>query len=204
MEDSTCSVAECERPAKTRKLCRAHYQRLIKHGSPEGGARNRAPRRSSNDARLRFTGWTEVVRRPELGPCWEWLGPVNPDGYGKLANSDGQIVGAHRLAYTEWVGPLDADTYACHKCDNPPCINPAHLFPGSNAENLRDMKAKRRIANGTRNGSAILTDAQVQEIRALAGLKLHSEIAAQFGCSKSHVSHIIRGTVRKHPTFSLD
>lgn len=204
MDDSTCSIADCARVATTRSLCRAHYQRLLKHGSPTGGARNRAPRRSSNDTRLRFTGWDEVSRRPELDPCWEWRGPFNPDGYGKLADSTGRIVGAHRLAYMEWVGPLDSETFACHRCDNPPCVNPAHLFPGSNAENLQDMKSKRRVANGVRNRAAILTDAQVAEIRALAGVKLHREIAGQFECSQSHVSNLIRGAVRKHATFIVN
>lgn len=203
MNDSTCSIEGCVRCHKSRGFCHAHYQRYLKYGDPLGGARNRAPRRSSNDVRLRFTGWDEVVRISELGPCWEWRGLLSNKGYGKLVDATGRIVAAHRLAYAEWVGPLGPDIFACHRCDNRKCINPDHIFPGTNAENLHDMRVKRRSANGTRNARAKLTDSDISQIRSLheAGTITHRELAARFDCSRSHVSRILRGVNRKFPTF---
>lgn len=91
--------------------------------------------------------------------CWEWQGRNNGAGYGKIGDKL-----AHRLSFAEFCGPIPDGMLVCHRCDNPPCINPEHLFLGTNEDNLRDCREKKRNNFGARNGSAKLTDGQVVEI----------------------------------------
>lgn len=77
------------------------------------------------------------------GGCWFWTGTLTTFGYGVL-RVDGRNVGAHRVAYELFVGPIDDGMNILHGCDNPPCCNPAHLRQGTQAENIADMVARNR------------------------------------------------------------
>ena len=88
-----------------------------------------------------------------LGSCWLWTGTTKPDGYGKISGDRRgrqRTLRAHRVSWELHRGPIPDDAYVLHRCDDPRCVNPAHLFLGSPADNARDMVAKGRSLRGDR------------------------------------------------------
>jgi hypothetical protein len=132
--------------------------------------------------------------------CWEWNGGRHRDGYGALTFNREYWL-AHRLAWRLTHGEIPADVLVCHRCDNPPCINPAHLFIGTHADNMADMKAKRRRRDrgtGEANGRAVLSAADVEAIRALYGRNgrgglTQLRLAERFGVRQTMISNVVRG-----------
>lgn len=106
--------------------------------------------------------WTYVDRSGGIDACWPWLKGRNAHGYGKFGIG-GRTETAHRLAWEFSFGPIPKGsghngTCVCHRCDNPSCANPRHLFLGTDLDNVRDRDAKRRTARGDRNGSRLYPD----------------------------------------------
>lgn len=84
--------------------------------------------------------------------CWEWQGCKNAEGYGithMKAMTSTRL--AHRISFMLHVGPIPTKAHVCHKCDNPPCVNPKHLFLGKDLENVRDMISKKRFNHWNKN-----------------------------------------------------
>lgn len=134
------------------------------------------------------------VKRARSG-CWIWQASrAKRGGYGQFMLR-GKMLKAHRVAYELLVGMVPAGLFVCHKCDNPPCCNPRHLFLGTVADNSADMKAKGRgfvpePPRGEAHHSCKLTVEKVRRIRALRGVMSGVSIAQKFGVSKSAVSRI--------------
>lgn len=144
--------------------------------------------------------WAKVDRRGS-DECWEWQGTRHDAyGYGVFHRSDGSTR-AHRIAYELTSGPVPDGLLVCHHCDNPPCVNPAHLFLGTSTDNNRDRDAKGRAAStvGELNGSAKLTEADVNRIRELlASGRSDRSIAREYGVGPTQIGRIRTGRLWQH------
>ena len=136
--DGVCSVDGCEKTLRSKSYCRMHCSRLERRGTL-ALVGNPPP----TPVAERF--WAQVDRR---GPseCWEWTGHRGPTGYGliKLPGNGAPRVHPSRLSAIIHFGMFDRRLLVLHRCDNPPCVNPAHLFLGTHTDNMRDMVAKNR------------------------------------------------------------
>jgi hypothetical protein len=131
------------------------------------------------------------VSKSEAG-CWVWVAGLNADGYGQFSIGQHNIR-AHRYSFELAYGPIPIGMRVCHRCDNPPCVRPDHLFLGTDAENIADSVAKRRFHFGTRTYTKLTPEA-VQEIRvALANGVPNMVLAAHFAVHYSTISQIKRG-----------
>lgn len=156
----------------------------------------------------------KYIPEPNSG-CWLWLGRPNSDGYG-VATWRGKSEGAHRKSWTHYRGPIPAGMLVLHKCDNRACMNPDHLFLGSNADNAADRDAKGRQSRGRDHGdtfrdspkflasrprgemhvNAKLTAEQVREMRNAQGSL--QQIASRYGVHKTLVGQIKKGKAWAH------
>jgi len=132
--------------------------------------------------------WSHVTK---TDTCWIWTGGLDGKGYGRAAIGGGKRRGAHRVSWMINVGEIPEGLYVCHTCDNPPCVNPEHLFLGTQFDNMADAREKRRNNYGSRNGGAKLTDAQVLQIR--ADPRIQRVIADEYGIGQAQVCRIKTG-----------
>lgn len=154
--------------------------------------------------------------------CWEWMKGRDLNGYGRMKVGS-RTVKTHRVSWALHFGIIPPGMFVLHRCDNPPCCNPQHLFLGSTADNARDASSKGRLAAGDRhwmrqqpervagsnsvgarsahdrsgsaNGRAKLTAEQVAIIRTryAAGGVTQRELAAEFGVTRPMIGYIVRG-----------
>ncbi len=122
--------------------------------------------------------------------CWLWTGGTDKDGYGQChaarVAKDNNVTRAHQLSWVMMNGPIPAGMLVCHTCDNPTCVNPAHLFLGTNKDNVHDMINKGRQINGAK------PNPHESEIVSLHGIKSCKEVSREFGLSYSRVCQIWR------------
>ena len=150
--------------------------------------------------------WSRVDMSAGPGGCWLWLGGVNSNGYGMIRREpEGNAIRGiktttHRVAWDLTHGPIAQGLHVCHRCDNPRCVNPAHLWLGTHAQNLADMKTKGRAARGDRSGTARLDSRQVQVIKRLLFLGHCSaaEISALLGVSSAAIDSIRNEKTWRH------
>lgn len=136
--------------------------------------------------------------------CWNWSGGKTRTGYGQFS-VNGKNVTAHRTSWEIHFGKIPHDgSYhgicVCHKCDNRGCVNPDHLFLGTNKENRDDMMSKGRGIKGERQGLSRLTESKVREIRNLysGGCITQIELASRFEIDQTTVSLVLNRKTWKH------
>jgi len=159
--------------------------------------------------------WSYIPDRTD--GCWLWTSVPNQNGYGRFSfgGVGGHNVLAHRVSYFIHYGEIPDGLFVCHKCDVRLCVNPEHLFIGTQKDNLRDAIAKGRLKMGRDHGSNVrpetvprgvnhwsakLTEEQVRAIRSeyVPRKVTCAKLAAKYGINNAHVSHIVRGKSWKH------
>jgi hypothetical protein len=147
------------------------------------------PRSSSMNKNLRERFYEKFLVRPKTR-CWIWIGSRNKRNYGQMSTRRGcSPVHASRVSWGLHYGEIPRGMFVLHRCDNPPCVNPEHLFVGNQKENVADMLRKRRGLVGQKNGQAKLNVDEVLAIREMSG-KSQQQIAQQFGINQQQVSKI--------------
>lgn len=134
--------------------------------------------------------WSKV---DASGECWLWVGTLNRRGYGHFPTGKrhGLSHTAHRSSWIIHHGPIPEGLHVLHRCDNPSCVNPDHLFLGTHRDNMKDMKEK-----GRAKGPAKLTETQVRGIR--SDTRTHRAIAKDYGITYALVGKIKRKETWKH------
>ena len=132
--------------------------------------------------------------------CWEWQGSKR-NGYGRMIvgsrkDQTRKSESAHRVSYEIYHGEIPNGMEVCHKCDNPCCINPEHLFVGTRQDNMRDreIKGRNKPQQGEKNGRAKLTQSQIIEIRQSRNFGMsYGQLANNFGVNKKTIIDIVKG-----------
>ena len=186
-----------------RELSRDAFDLLAKHNGESTDEIKRSCRECSalwrketRDAAVQnapFRFWSYVDRTGGKDACWEWQGARSPAGYGRITirRADGRIaLRTHRYAYELTYGPIADGMFICHRCDNPPCCNPAHLFAAPPAGNTADGRSKGRIVNKL-NASDLVAIRREYE----AGGTTYDKLAAKYGVAFGTIRDVVKGTI---------
>lgn len=188
---NVCSVFGCNNKKYMKGMCTKHYLRNKKTGDVF----------SEEFVICDFTVKEKLLFNVKLDKetrCWEWLGRKDKDGYGIMSVGD-YPTRVHRIMYEQIKGDIKEDFLVCHKCDNPGCINPAHLFLGTIQDNNNDRDTKGRTPKGEDSMSSVLTENDVLEIRELLKTGMtNKQIGEKYGVTGWAISRIKCGKTWKH------
>lgn len=168
-----CRIDYCVALASKKGLCSKHYQRLMTHGFYEPP--------SPMERILQ-----KVVINDKTG-CWEWTGYSHRSGHGSI-RVDGKAVPVYRYVYEFYRGKIPDGMFACHKCDNPSCVNPEHIFIGTPRENSQDAARKGRMERGNKRWCSKLTEQDIRSIRADG--RAQRVIAGDYGVDQALIQRI--------------
>lgn len=144
-----------------------------------------------------------VQKSDDPDGCWEWIGCKNSDGYGSFKINN-KTYSSHRVSYALFIGDIPDRMLVCHSCDNPNCVNPAHLWLGTNKDNVTDMYNKGRQSHvgapkGENHWSHKLTEQKIYQIHKMIEQgHAQRKIAKMFEISESTVSYIKSNLRWKH------
>lgn len=181
---------ECGCGQKTTIAVRTDRSSNIVKGQPNHFAKNHHKRRSIEE---KF--WSKVDKNGPNG-CWVWTGTKKDNGYGAI----GEHQTAHRVSYELHYGAISQGFHVCHKCDNRACVNPEHLFLGTNLDNIQDRVKKHRSACGEHHGCHRLNEDQIRQIRYLHDVvnMKHKQLAQIFGVGQDQITRIVNRDLWKH------
>ena len=133
--------------------------------------------------------------QPTAKGCIEWMGARDKNGYGRIKPFNKKRMRVHRYSYERFIGPIPEGMFVCHHCDNPPCVNPKHLFLGTNIDNILDSSKKGRRSKNNLSGCPMemlpnskLSTTDVLQIRKLLGIEIKcTQIARWYGVHSSTI-----------------
>jgi hypothetical protein len=190
---------------KTCERCGREYAKLARETYKRYEERRICHDCGLNPLSLKERFWQKVdkngpvpVHCPELGNCWVWITSKHQFGYGEVFTGIPHPEGSHRVAWKLAHGSIPHGMHVLHRCDNPPCVRPDHLFLGTHKENMQDMTAKGRHAvfdpTKERKGGSKLTRIQAAEIRErMAAGERTAVLAVEYDMSWSKISDIATG-----------
>lgn len=147
------------------------------------------------DTLCRF--WEKVNRKTD-SECWNWIGAIGSDGYG-IVGINSNVYRAHRIAYYIHFKKDPNTLLVCHKCNNPPCVNPYHLFLGTQQDNMQHaFNIGRRNQNGSSNPMSKLTESDIHKIRELNQSISQARIAKLFNVTTGAINQILTGKTWSH------
>jgi len=189
-----CMFEGCGKDARTKGYCGSHYQQLRQgkelkplqvqfHGMPEA------------------TRFLKRVDMKEKKDCWEWQGSRNrKQWHGQWRNKAGQIELAHRAAWRLFTSDIPEGLCVLHRCDNPVCCNPDHLFLGTQADNLKDMWRKKRarpgVSRGAKHGMSKLNEEAVRQIR--SSKDSAPDLAKSYNVSRTTIYDVLKRKIWTH------
>lgn len=137
-------------------------------------------------------------RSISLRGCWEWIAYRSNEGYGRIC-INGKVKRTHRIAWEFFMGPIPIGLFVCHRCDNPPCFNPRHLYLATNSQNMKDAFKNGLTSHlGELNPRAKITRVKANKIRLLvAAGKPQNQVARKFGLAPTTINSIIKGIIWK-------
>ena len=181
-----CAIEGCKNKPVSRNLCDKHYSRWRTHGDPL------ITKCKFNNKEYKNIEEAFLAKIDKTNECWEWFGPKNESGYGHLTFG-GKIYLTHRFSYKYFFGGIPENMYVCHKCDNPSCVNPKHLFIGTPNDNVQDkmQKQRHRVLKGFDNSCSKLNKEILLKIRdKLNKGEKGAHIAKEFNLSPMTISNI--------------
>jgi hypothetical protein len=138
--------------------------------------------------------FNKFVDKTDGDACWNWLGVIRRDGYGKFNVNNTTRLAAHRVSYMLFVGPIPQGQWVLHRCDNRSCVRPDHLFVGTHADNMKDKSAKGRAT--TKYAPTKINMQIASDIRALLSNGTSKyEIERRYGLSRPTIRKIERNEI---------
>lgn len=143
--------------------------------------------------------WAKVEKSGGGQACWPWTASRTKKGYGKASAAGGGWDLAHRVSWLLAKGSIPRGMHVLHRCDNRACVNPRHLFLGTNDDNIADMLKKKRHQHGEHHYDAKLTDRRVRAIRrAVAAGAIQAAQARKYGVCNMTINRIVHRKIWKH------
>ena len=201
-----CKVDDCEElvgGGGGYGYCSKHYQRFVKYGDPNKAI---VPHLKGKTIEEKLLNNKQI----DENGCWNWTGAkISPKNskfrYGCIAVGNGKTELVHRLSYQFWIGEIPKGFFVCHKCDNPACFNPDHLFVGTNTDNMRDKVKKGRSYTGNHKGEnnagSKLTEKQVVKVKKYLTKKGMTVDATKYAAKKLGVSYSGIADIRDGKTW---
>jgi len=197
-----CKVNNCGREVYAKSMCASHNSRFNRTGD----ANEMVP--IKNIKMSLIDRFKEKIAPKNSNGCMEWMACLSDNRYGAFITGSRtkrtrKRYIAHRLSYELFVGAIPKGKCVLHKCDNPKCVNPEHLFLGTQSDNMKDMIKKGRDFHvallGSKHGNAKLNEEQVMEIKDKIknGISL-IELSKIYNVSPENISSIKRGKTWKH------